>query len=83
MDRVSNTGVLEILLITLTIYVFIPLALLSLAVWMLIKIIRAPDKNKKAQSQERGSQDDFRCLGCGAEIDPKQQSCQKCGWTWK
>jgi hypothetical protein len=83
MDRVSDTGVLEILLITLVIYVFIPLALLSLGIWILVKIIRAPDKNKKAKSQERGNQDDFRCLGCGADIAPNQQSCQKCGWTWK
>ena len=83
MDRVSNTGVLEILLITLVIYVIIPLAILSLAVWMLIKILRAPNKNKKAQSLERGGSEEFRCLGCGAVFDPKQQSCQICGWTWK
>jgi hypothetical protein len=83
MDRVSDLGVLWILFITLVIYVFIPLALSSLAVWILIKILRTQDKNKKAPCQEHGSQEEFRCLGCGAVIDSKQQSCRACGWTWK
>jgi hypothetical protein len=83
MDRVSNLEALGILFIAFVIYVFIPLALSFLAVWMLIKILRIQDKNKKALHQKRGNMTELRCLGCGAVIDSNQQSCQACGWTWK
>jgi len=46
-------------------------------------IIRTLKKKKKAQAQEQNLKDEVRCLKCGTVIDKKQQSCQKCGWTWK
>jgi len=83
MGRVSDAGVLEILLITLLIYVVIPAAVIFLFVWSLIWICRTTNKNKKKQIQEPRGSEQVRCLGCGAVIDSKQQSCQICGWTWK
>ena len=57
----------------------IPVSCILIYIWF----FRGMLKRKSEQLQERSCSDDFRCLGCGAVIDPDQQACQKCGWTWK
>jgi hypothetical protein len=83
MDRIPESGVLWIAFITLVIFVIIPAGFIFLIFWIPIWIYRKANKNKKAQPQGTGDNDQVRCLDCGAVIDPNQQSCQKCGWTWK
>ena len=40
-------------------------------------------RKRDTEPFEERSNDEVRCLSCGGVIDPKQQVCQKCGWTWK
>ena len=39
--------------------------------------------NQNRQDLQDRAIEEVRCLKCGAAIDSKEQSCQKCGWTWK
>jgi hypothetical protein len=38
---------------------------------------------EKPKGKEPLGKDEFRCFGCGSVIGPKDESCQKCGWSWK
>ena len=83
MYGLKDSDVPWLLFYAFVIYVVIPVALILLVIRMVTWIFRAANKNKKSQLQEPSGNEQVRCLGCGAAIDSKQQSCQKCGWTWK
>jgi flagellar biosynthesis/type III secretory pathway M-ring protein FliF/YscJ len=83
MYGLTNSGVAWLVFVVLVFYVVIPVAFIFLFAWILAWIFSAAKKNKKMQLEEQSRGEQDRCLGCGAVIDSKQQSCQICGWTWK
>jgi ATP-dependent Clp protease ATP-binding subunit ClpA len=38
---------------------------------------------EKPQGTEPLGKDDFRCFGCGGVIHREDQTCPKCGWSWR
>ena len=76
---ITTSGVIWLIILGLFMVLAFPITVSLVGFWL----VRAIKKNKKTQLQEWSGKEEVRCLGCGAVIDSKQQSCQTCGWTWK